>query len=514
MRALLRWTPAIVAITVVVLIAATFLLPASSVRHKSTATVELTDDVAALARSGDRGGDARREIEAQIRSLQTPEHEDATRAALGDLADDLIKFDVAGVEDSAVITITATARSTDVAVQAAQVSMELYLENRVEAEIAEHAVQLGPLRDQRDEQVALIDSLSAEIESIRDTAAPSELTILEARTKDAIDRLDTYNIAIQESEFFIETADGDARIVSNATPAVTERSSSTSAAVQLAGLAAILATLGAVGYHRTRGPLLLTEDVRATIGPDRNILAVVPKFNRSIRNSDSPLVVGRRKMALEAEAFRYLRSSIELSLAGVDRVSIAFTSASPNDGKTVTVANYSLAAARAGTDIVVLDTDLLNPSIATVFRVEAKSGFTQLLRGDYNPLANPTLIETTGMPVALITATRATDEKRAEFTSDAVHTVVNKVTTKWSIAALDCPPVLRVSDASTIAAACDHAVLVVRIGKTRPADVNAAIGLLEQSGASLLGVVITHATEKSSAYGNYSYGTQPRRSLP
>jgi len=71
---------------------------------------------------------------------------------------------------------------------------------------------------------------------------------------------------------------------------------------------------------------------------------------------------------------------------------------------------------------------------------------------------------------------------------------------------VDGPPVLCLADAPSLAAMCNGVLLVVEAGRTRTPAVVAGINRLEESGAQVVGALLTKATERSGAYG---YGYAP-----
>jgi Mrp family chromosome partitioning ATPase len=66
--------------------------------------------------------------------------------------------------------------------------------------------------------------------------------------------------------------------------------------------------------------------------------------------------------------------------------------------------------------------------------------------------------------------------------------------------------VLGLADAPSLGAACDGTLMVVEAGRSRTKAIIAAITRIEASGAHLLGVLLTKATERSGGYG-YGYGS-------
>src|SRR6266568_3996074 len=69
-----------------------------------------------------------------------------------------------------------------------------------------------------------------------------------------------------------------------------------------------------------------------------------------------------------AEAFRNLRAALSLLGPEVERKVSLFTSAVPNEGKSFTSANYSLALAQQGYRVLLIDGDLRRPNMHKIFR--------------------------------------------------------------------------------------------------------------------------------------------------
>ncbi|HMF81165.1 MAG TPA: GNVR domain-containing protein, partial [Candidatus Acidoferrum sp.] len=70
-----------------------------------------------------------------------------------------------------------------------------------------------------------------------------------------------------------------------------------------------------------------------------------------------------------AEAFRNLRAALSLLGPEAERKVSLFTSAVPNEGKSFTSANYSLALAQQGYRVLLIDGDLRRPNMHKIFRL-------------------------------------------------------------------------------------------------------------------------------------------------
>lgn len=77
---------------------------------------------------------------------------------------------------------------------------------------------------------------------------------------------------------------------------------------------------------------------------------------------------------------------------------------------------------------------------------------------------------------------------------------------RYDVVLLDAPPLLPVTDAAIIGAACDGALFVVRHGRTTRNQVKAAVAALEAVSVRVLGTVLSMAPESASSpyYEYYS----------
>ncbi|MDG2262255.1 MAG: CpsD/CapB family tyrosine-protein kinase, partial [Actinomycetota bacterium] len=386
-------------------------------------------------------------------------------------------------------------------------ALDLFLEERIETRTMQLRAELGPLHQQRAEQVATIDDLAAQLAAGRGAVPEDEISILEALTASALRRLGEYDVAIQEREFVILSSTGHVRVVSTPSTATEIASRALLESAQFGLLSGIAAAVLAVCIGRFRNKLLLLDEVREVAGPGIPILATVPRFRRDLRVGSSALVVGRRNTRREARAFRYLRTAIEVATDGLIPVVIAFTSSNPNEGKTVTASNFALATARAERSIALLDGDLLNPSTCELFGRYGYSAFPAMLSGALDPAtADWPIVQTNGVPLSLLVSQRTTKvSDRVELPTPAVEAMFGKLARLWDTVVVDCPPVLAVSDAVVLARAADVTVVIVRIGKTTTRDLDKALTQLQLNQVDIGGIVVTHLTDKSESY--YGYGS-------
>lgn len=495
------------AVACVFAVAAWFLSDGST-SFESTGAVELTDKTASGIAVRSTRGDALLEIEAQLLRIRSEDFRATVDSDLGASAGQLLGLSAENTEDTPVIMIDASATSGATAELAVDVAIAAFSTARQADFATALSSEIDSLTQQRAEQIASIDRLAAELAEGRGTLAQDQISILESRTASALDRLADYDVAIQERQFLANTASGQLSVISGSATAREVRSSPLPSAVQGAAVGFLITLVSAIALGRFRGRLLLLDEVRSVAGPDVPILATVPKFRPRHSKGSEALVVGRRNTRREAEAFRYLRTAVEVATDARLPLSIAFISANPNEGKTVTAANFSLAVARAERSVALLDGDLLNPSAGRIFGADGVNAFSALLGGEIDPTSHSWYrVPTSGAPLdVLVSSNASVGDTRHELPTPAVEAMLGKLSQNWDVVVVDCPPVLAVSDAMVLARSADIAVLMVRLGKTTKSQLDKAITQLEQNQVNVAGIVVTHSADKNESYYGYGYG--------
>ena len=87
-----------------------------------------------------------------------------------------------------------------------------------------------------------------------------------------------------------------------------------------------------------------------------------------------------------SEAYRTLRTNIQLASLDRPHRTLVVTSASSGEGKTTTTANFGAVCAQAGTRVCLIDSDLRRPALHRVFGLANDRGLTTALV-DEQPIA-------------------------------------------------------------------------------------------------------------------------------
>ncbi|MBX5483735.1 MAG: CpsD/CapB family tyrosine-protein kinase [Myxococcaceae bacterium] len=205
------------------------------------------------------------------------------------------------------------------------------------------------------------------------------------------------------------------------------------------------------------------------------------EVDRRVVSLTAPASVG-------AEQYRTLFYRLERMRALRPMKVVAFTSAMPGEGKTVTTVNLALTAARAAPErrILLIDTDLRRSQVANVLGFKNTPGLSELLQGECQLAEAVRRFRSTRL--AIVPAGAAPEEPTQLLASRRMKDFLQAVRDNFDEVYLDLPPSLPFADASILAAQSDGTVMVIRANVTRTRQVQQAIEHL--AGAAIVGCVL------------------------
>lgn len=247
-----------------------------------------------------------------------------------------------------------------------------------------------------------------------------------------------------------------------------------------------------------------SEDAERWLGvPVLGLVPLVSGEEYGLEGDQLALLVNRDPKSPLAEAARSLRTSLLFSTSeGAPRI-CHFTSASQKEGKSTSALVTAMVFAQAGSKVLLIDTDLRNPSLHRAFGLPNGEGLTNFLAGDIEPaqIARPTEVTrlfaiTSGPlppnPVDLLSSAKMLD---------LLHLAVER----FDYVFLDGPPVLGLADALVLANLASATIFAIKTGATRAAAMEGAVKRLRGANAHVIGGLLTMAGRPGAGYG-YGYG--------
>ncbi len=238
-------------------------------------------------------------------------------------------------------------------------------------------------------------------------------------------------------------------------------------------------------------------------------LALIPKARRSSDpTSQTPaqrnLLVLTSPKSQFAEAFRALRTSLLLSIAGREPQVILLTSATPSEGKTTASLNLAAVLAQRDVRVLLIDADLRRPTVHHRFGLNGKVGLTSVLTGSV-PLREA-VQNIPDLPFLDVLSSGPIPPFPTEMlSSDTMRRLLEECRGIYTHIVMDSPPLLSVTDSVVMAREADAVVLIVRHGKSTKHAVRRARDLLVRSGAKLSGIALNAVDLSSPEYYSY-YG--------
>lgn len=239
-------------------------------------------------------------------------------------------------------------------------------------------------------------------------------------------------------------------------------------------------------------------------------LALIPRVRRSTGEIAAQSHVQRNiavvgaPMSQFAEAFRALRTSLLLSVAGREPQVILLTSATPSEGKTTVAMNLACVLAQRDVRVLLIDADLRRPTVHHRFNINGKVGLSSVLTGSVD--LQHAVQQVPEVPRLDILVSGPVPPFPTEMlASESMNRLLADCRGIYTHIVLDSPPLLSITDSVVLAHDSDAVVLVVRHGKANKHAVRRARDLLLRAGTRITGTVLNAVDLNSPEYYAY-YG--------
>ncbi|MGH8527236.1 MAG: CpsD/CapB family tyrosine-protein kinase, partial [Gammaproteobacteria bacterium] len=258
------------------------------------------------------------------------------------------------------------------------------------------------------------------------------------------------------------------------------------------------------------------------------------KRQRRTWGSSNYRVVVKTPESPAAEAFRNLRAALSLLGPEVERKVSLFTSALPNEGKSFTSANYSLALAQQGYRVLLIDGDLRRPNMHRIFHfpqaskknnseedgtpgvmdclvgeADVASAAHPIPAGEIDIVAGKIAVEgnfltATGGQLSVLAGGRRAPNPAEILAGPFFGQLVAEAARLFDRVVIDSAPILAVSDTLLMMPHVQTVCIVIRAGKTARHAVRRAISLLASAGIRPAGLVLNRL-RRSGGVGYYYY---------
>ncbi len=284
---------------------------------------------------------------------------------------------------------------------------------------------------------------------------------------------------------------------------------------------AMLGSKQKVGASASKGPYGAGDDLQpsdvVSLAPRSSVEAGASSPQRKLENKLKPLDGGREFMRQVvddplsgfAEAFRSIKIAADIGGSGGTHRVIGITSTIPGEGKSTVASNFAQLIAHSGRRVVLIDSDLRNPTLSRSLMPNVKAGLMEVLNGEVDLKSVVSSDDQTGLdfvPTRLKPRFAHTNEILA---SEEFKLLVDGLRASYDYVIIDLPPLAPVVDVRATAKIVDSYLYVIEWGKTRKGFVERQLSSAPEVYDLLLGVVLNKADVRvmgryEDGYGSYS----------
>jgi polysaccharide biosynthesis transport protein len=225
--------------------------------------------------------------------------------------------------------------------------------------------------------------------------------------------------------------------------------------------------------------------------------------------------------SMMAESFRGLRTNIQFKDAADEVKTVAVTSASPQEGKTIVSVNLAITMAQAGMKTLLIGSDMRKPMIARIFGGGQTPGLSEILLGNcpwheavqtvtdmiVGKMSLEEVLLTPGLDnLHLIPAGSIPPNPAELMDSKRLREFIEEAKREYDLLLFDSPPILSTADAVILGSKMDGVLLVYRVGTVSRGLLKRATAQLEQVNSRILGVILNGMKpEVSPDFHNFKY---------
>lgn len=202
------------------------------------------------------------------------------------------------------------------------------------------------------------------------------------------------------------------------------------------------------------------------------------------------------------EAYRVIRTSIQFAQAGKELKTLAVTSCTPNEGKSMTIANLAVVLTQAGKSVLIMDCDMRNPTVHKNFNLSNKVGLSSCI--SMGTALSDAVQKTSIEGLYALTGGVIPPNPSELLGSEQMKNVLQRAKEQYDYVLIDTPPVMPVTDALIVSRFVDGMILVIASAEVKVEMARDVKKQLQHAGANILGVVLNKVRSEHHGYG-YGY---------
>jgi capsular exopolysaccharide synthesis family protein len=192
-----------------------------------------------------------------------------------------------------------------------------------------------------------------------------------------------------------------------------------------------------------------------------------------------------------SEHFRTIRTNINFLSEKRKSKIFLLTSPRKGEGKSTTTANLAVTMAQQKERVLVIDANLREPRLHSIFKIENNIGLTNVLTN--KAIFEDAVYKTEIGELEILTSGSTSFNPAELLGNNMMKDLLNKISDCYDIVLIDSPSVLKSTETRVLANQCDGVVLVLSKGVTPLEEVEEAKKVIEFAHARLVGAILNES---------------------
>ncbi len=200
------------------------------------------------------------------------------------------------------------------------------------------------------------------------------------------------------------------------------------------------------------------------------------------------LVAAYAPFSKKVESYRALRSQLMMRWFKKGQRSLAVVSASRNEGVTYLTANLGVVFSQLGARTLVIESNMRNPKMHTIFNMKETAGLSDVLVGR---LGMEAIQEIESIPdLSVLSAGTVPPNPQELLGRTSFNILLKTLEQNYDVILIDTPPAIESADAQSAIELAQGTLLVSRKNHTKQAEVLEVRNQIEMTGASVVAAVM------------------------
>jgi capsular exopolysaccharide synthesis family protein len=202
------------------------------------------------------------------------------------------------------------------------------------------------------------------------------------------------------------------------------------------------------------------------------------------------LVTYTQPESLISEQFREIRTNMKFINNSENKIFL-ITSPKNGEGKSTTISNLAVSIANQKEKTLIIDANLREPLIHSIFKIPNEIGLTNVLTG--NATLEEAIYKTEITRLEVLTSGSTAFNPAELLETKRMKELLKSIAASYDIVLIDAPSVLKSTETRVLANQCDGVVLVVNRGKTEIEKAIETKKVLELAQAKIVGAILNES---------------------